>query len=67
MDVSIISSNLISILAVEVNVAKFLRGNNVILLITSKAGPFFIFFCHNSMFLRGHASGSGEVNWVKLV
>lgn len=44
MDVSIISSNLISILAVEVNVAKFLRGNNVILLITSKAGPFFYFF-----------------------
>lgn len=44
MDVSIISSNLISILAVEVNVAKFLRGNNVILLTTSKAGPFFYLF-----------------------
>ena len=36
MDVSIISSNLISILAVEVNVAKFLRSNNMILLYLSK-------------------------------
>lgn len=36
MDVSIISSNLIFILAVEVNVAKFLRGNNVLLLYLSK-------------------------------